>query len=77
MRIGMQEQAAATLSDLALHDATMQDAIIEEGGVQPLLNLVKVCNTSARHHARPTGITTIRWLSPRGSACHTTATPAF
>ena len=41
-RIGMQEQAAATLAELAFHDPILQDAIIEAGGVPPLLNLVKV-----------------------------------
>lgn len=41
IRVGMQEQAAQALCDLAYRDNDMQDAIIEAGGVLPLLMLVK------------------------------------
>lgn len=41
VRIGMQEQAASTLSDLAFGDRDLQDAIIEQEGVAPLLSLVR------------------------------------
>ena len=50
-RIGMQEQAAATLSELAFGDSIMQDAIIEAGGVPPLLNLVNVGSPEAQEHS--------------------------
>ena len=39
--IGVQEQAAATLSDLAYGDSDMQDAIINEKGVPPLLSAIR------------------------------------
>ena len=35
--LSLQEQAATTISDLAYGDEDMQDAIIEAGGVPPLL----------------------------------------
>ena len=41
VRIGMQEQAASTLSDLAFGDPEIQDVIIKEDGVAPLLSLVR------------------------------------
>ena len=40
IKMGMQEQAAATLSDFASVDTGMQDEIIEHGGVPRLLALV-------------------------------------
>ena len=45
VRIGMQEQAAATLADLAHNDFELQDAIIDADGIPPLLSLVQ-CGTS-------------------------------
>ena len=36
----MQEQAAATLADLAKNDASMQSAIIDEGGLPLMLSLL-------------------------------------
>ena len=39
-KVRMQEQAAQALCDLAYGDGEMQDAIIEMGGVTPLLDLV-------------------------------------
>ena len=39
--IGVQEQAAATLSDLAYGDTDIQDAIINENGVPPLLSAIR------------------------------------
>ena len=38
--LNSREQAAATLADLALDNADMQDAIIEKGGVPKLLALI-------------------------------------
>ena len=49
--IGMQEQAAATLSDLAYGDETMQERIIDEGGVPPLLMLLRIGSELAQEHA--------------------------
>ena len=37
----MQEQAAAALGDIALFNADMQDAIIQAGGVPPLLSFIR------------------------------------
>ena len=47
----MQEQAAATLSDLAYGDETMQERIIDEGGVPPLLMLLRIGSKLAQEHA--------------------------
>ena len=41
IREGMQEQAAAALADIAYGSATMQAAILDAGGVSPLLNLIR------------------------------------
>ena len=41
--IGVQEQVAATLCDLTYGDITMQDAVIEEKGIPPLLQLLRIC----------------------------------
>jgi hypothetical protein len=54
MRIGMQEQAAATLADLACNDISMQDAIIAANGVPPLLSLVRSGTQLAQEHAAAT-----------------------
>jgi hypothetical protein len=51
VKVGMQEQAAAALSDLAFGDVEMQDSIIHEGGVPPLLNLVRTGSQLAQEHA--------------------------
>ena len=49
--IGVQEQAAATLADLARNDAPMQRAIIDEEGLMLLLSLVKSGSQVAQEHA--------------------------
>ena len=54
IRIGMQEQAAATLADLALDDVDLQDAIIEAGGVKPLLSLVQCGSALSQENAART-----------------------
>ena len=56
VRIGMQEQGAATLSDLAYRDHGMQDAIIEAGGVYPLLQMIRLSQLAslAQEHAART-----------------------
>ena len=54
VKIGMQEQAAATLAQLACGDVCMQDTIIEMGGVPPLLSLVKCGSPLAQEHAART-----------------------
>ena len=51
VRVGMQEQAAATLADLSDGDGELQDAIIEAGGVPPLLSLVQCGSSLAQEHA--------------------------
>ena len=55
--IGMQEQAAAALSEFANGDTSMQDAIIEGGGVPKLLAVLhegKGGNLRAQEHAAST-----------------------
>ena len=54
VRIGMQEQGAATLSDLASCDEAMQNAIIDCGGVKPLLDLIRLGSSVAQEHAART-----------------------
>ena len=49
--IGMQEQAAATLSDLAYGDTDMQDAIIAAGGVPTLITLLRTGSKVSQEHA--------------------------
>ena len=49
--IGVQEQAAATLSDLAFGDSAMQGEIISAGGVPPLLALLKSGSIVSQEHA--------------------------
>jgi hypothetical protein len=51
VRIGMQEQGAATLADLAQADEAMQDAIISAGAVRPLLELTRLGSPVAQEHA--------------------------
>ena len=47
----MQEQAAATLSDLAYGDMDMQDAIIAAGGVPPLITILRTGSKLSQEHA--------------------------
>ena len=54
MRIGMQEQAAATLADLAVNDTDMQNAIVSEKGIPPLLSLIRSGSQQAQEHAAAT-----------------------
>ena len=53
--LSLQEQAAATISDLAYGDEDMQDAIIEADGVPPLLNLLQ-SQLAQENAARQSGI---------------------
>ena len=48
--LGVQEQAAATLADFAYGDSAMQHAIVESGGVPPLLALLR-SGSQAQEHA--------------------------
>ena len=47
----LQEQAAATISDLAYGDEDMQDAMIETGSVPPLLLLTRNGSVTAQEHS--------------------------
>ena len=47
----MQEQAASALSDLAEGDPILQNAIIDEGGIDPLLSLVRSGTQIAQEYA--------------------------
>ena len=49
--IGIQEQAAATLSDLAYGDLAMQNAVIDAQGVSPLLTLLRIGSPLAQEKA--------------------------
>lgn len=49
--LNSREQAAATLADLALDNADMQDAIIEQGSVPHLLNLIRNGSPLGQEHA--------------------------
>ena len=49
--VGMQEQAAATLADIALASKSMQDAIIGANGVPCLLNLMRAGSPLGQEHA--------------------------
>ena len=49
--VGVQTAAASALSDLAKGDEDMQDAIIQQGGVPPLLSLVRSGGAQAQEHA--------------------------
>ena len=51
IKVGMQEQAAATLADLALDDVDLQDAIIEADGVGPLLAFIRTGSQLGQEHA--------------------------
>ena len=54
IRVGMQEQAAATLADIANGDEMLQLAIIEAAGLSPLLSLVQNGSSLAQEHAART-----------------------
>ena len=47
----MQEQAAIALADIALNSYPMQDAIIEENGVPPLLNFMRLGTSQGQEYA--------------------------
>ena len=49
--IGMIEQAASTLAQIAFDSSAMQDAIIAAGGIRSLLTLVKTGSQVAQEHA--------------------------
>ena len=51
MRMGMQEQAAGALADLAHDSPEMQDAIIEANGVSPLLTFIRMGSQVGQEHA--------------------------
>ena len=53
-RIGMQEQGAATISYLAEGNKSMQDAIIHQDGVPPLLSLIRDGSPMAQEHSAAT-----------------------
>lgn len=49
--LGMQEQAAATLAEIALANPAMQDAIVEGIGVPPLLAVIRNGSPVGQEHA--------------------------
>ena len=51
MRVAMQEQSSAALADLAHDNHDMQDAIIEAGGVPPLLAFIRSGTLVGQEHA--------------------------
>ena len=51
MKVGMQEQAAIAIADIAHQNADMQDAIIEENGVPPLLVFIRTGSQLGQEHA--------------------------
>ena len=50
-KVGMQEQAAITLADIAHNNGSMQDAIIDAGGVPPLLTFIRMGSQLGQEHA--------------------------
>ena len=52
--VGIQEQAAATLGDLTYSDQTMQESIIAQGAVGPLLKLIRLGSSLAQENAART-----------------------
>ena len=50
-KVNMQEHAAAALADIALDNSDMQDAIIDVGGVPPLLNVIRSGSQLGQEHA--------------------------
>jgi hypothetical protein len=53
-RIGMQEQAASTLARLTSRNKCMQDAVLQENGVPPLLSLIRDGSQLAQEAAAST-----------------------
>ena len=51
IKVGMQEQAAIALADVAYKNHEMQDAIIEAGGVPPLLQFIRHGSQLGQEHA--------------------------
>ena len=51
LKVGMQEQAAIAIADLAYRNADMQDAIIEADGVGPLLAFIRTGSQLGQEHA--------------------------
>ena len=51
IKVGMQEQAAIALADVAYKNHEMQDAIIEAGGVPPLLQFIRTGSQLGQEHA--------------------------
>merc|ERR1711938_350884 len=49
--LGTPEQAAAAIADLAYGDEDMQDAVIDEKGVPPLLRLLRNGSAAAAEYA--------------------------
>ena len=50
-KVAMQEQSAAALADLAHHNGELQDAIIDAGGVPPLLIFIRQGSQIGQEHA--------------------------
>ena len=51
IKVGLREQAAISLAEIANHDPAMQAAIIRAGGVPPLLLLIKLGSQLGQEHA--------------------------
>ena len=51
VQVGMAEQAAAALADVAYNSAEMQDAVIEAGGVPCLLSFIRTASPLGQEHA--------------------------
>ena len=51
MKVGMAEQAAIAIADIAFKNNDMQDAIIEANGVPPLLTVCRTGSQLGQEHA--------------------------
>ena len=51
IKVGLREQAAITLAEMAKDDHTMQAAVIRGGGVPPLLTLIRLGSQLGQEHA--------------------------
>ena len=51
IKLGMKEQVAITLADIAHDNADMQDVIIQAGGVPPLLAFIRMGSQLGQEHA--------------------------
>ena len=51
INVGMQEQGAATLADIAFENDEMQEAIIDSGGIPYLLNVMRTGSQLGQEHA--------------------------